>query len=100
MYKEAFITAREAIRQCVRFGRYQSYWCKSVLVTAWCHLFPHLKNQLKRLYLKKEVLYISLDSLILTNDLRQKTTTVLTKLKEEISALGEDPNLVEDIVFL
>lgn len=99
MHKHAFTTAKEALTQCLRTTQYQPYWRKSVLFAAWHRLFPHLKNQLKNLFLKKDVLYITLDSLILANDLRRNAAEVLSRLKEEIKALGEDPKIVGTIVF-
>ena len=100
MYNRAFITAKEALKECLRTTQYQPYWHRSVLFAAWHRLFPHLKNQLKKLFLKKDVLYVSLESLILANDLRRNVDQVLSRLQEEIKALGEDPKIVSAIVFL
>ena len=87
------------IKGYLQHPRYQAFWIKNIVTTAWHNLFPHAKSQLKKIAIKNSVAYIWLESLILSNDLSRKKQVIVQQLQQEITKLEQDAKLVKDVVF-
>ncbi|MEM7174206.1 MAG: hypothetical protein AAF380_03055 [Bacteroidota bacterium] len=78
---------------------YQSQWNKAKILQAFKIALPFTQGKIQNCYTKQHVLYIKLNSALLSHELRINKAAVLTKLQGALKDLGE-VFLLKNIIFL
>lgn len=100
MYKKTFLPIKNIIQQTMQSPQHRKNWIKSRVFMAWQRLFPNLANEPKKLFMKDDIAYFQLSSLVLANSLRWQKNMFLTKIQTEITKLGLPKESIKGIVFL
>lgn len=78
---------------------YHNQRITSKIMRAFTLALPFIEGKIQRLYLKKSILYVKLDSALLAHELRLNKTTIITRIKDAYKQLGEHI-VLQKIVFL
>lgn len=60
---------------------------------------PFIEGKVRKLYIKKSILYIKLDSILLSQELRLNKTKIIMLIQDACKTLGEKIT-IENVVFL
>ena len=97
-YKSPTLIA-ELMKDVLNTAPYYDQWLTSKIMKACKLALPFAESSIQQLYIKKDTLYIQLDSTLLSHELRLNKTSLIKRLQNACKALGEDI-ILQNVVFL
>lgn len=87
------------IKEVFNTTPYHHQWLTSKIRQACKLALPFLEGKIRQFYIKKSILYIKLDSALLSQELRLNKTKVIMRIQDACKTLGEKI-VIENVVFL